>query len=106
MPPTAGALLADPPAIVAASVGNFALDIVERAATFGIQSVRVRRAVDPANSSAINGPLVGPTVTLTGDGQPVQFVPQQRDNTGHFLPHSHVQRHEDTGRTMSVGIAG
>jgi len=68
-PPAANAALVNPPAIVAASDGTYALDIVERTVTLGTQLVRVRSFVDPNNPYG-TAPLVGPTITLAGNTTP------------------------------------
>jgi FtsP/CotA-like multicopper oxidase with cupredoxin domain len=96
-PPAPSAPLANPPAIVAASDGSCALDIVERTVALGTQQVRVRAFVDPNNLSTIAAPLVGPTITLAGNTTPqtegnVQNVTVRLTNKLpiEVVPHQHA----------------
>jgi FtsP/CotA-like multicopper oxidase with cupredoxin domain len=63
----------NPPAITGANA-NYALDIVMRQANLGGQPIFVRAYIDPDNPPPPSAPLVGPTITLTGNGQPIQPV--------------------------------
>lgn len=71
--PAQGPAFANPPAI-SGSNGNYALNVAMRQATLGTQPVNVMAYIDANNPPSSGAPLVAPTITLTGNGLPVQQV--------------------------------
>jgi FtsP/CotA-like multicopper oxidase with cupredoxin domain len=68
-----GPAFANPPAI-SGSNGAYAIDVTMRQANLGTQPVNVMAYVDANNRPGTDAPLVAPTITITGNGQPVQPV--------------------------------
>lgn len=68
-----GPAFANPPTI-SGSNGAYALNVIKRQTTLGSQPVNVMAYVDANNPPGEGAPLVAPTITITGNGQPVQPV--------------------------------
>ena len=68
-----GPAFANPPTI-SGSNGNYALNVIMRQTTLGSQPVNVMAYVDANNPPVVGAYLVAPTITITGNGQPVQPV--------------------------------
>lgn len=71
--PAVGSAFANPPAISGTN-GNYALNVAMRQATLGAQPINVMSFIDANNPPSPSAPLVSPTITITGNGQPVQQV--------------------------------
>ena len=74
-----GSHFANPPPIVGTK-GDYALNVAMRQVNFNGQRISVQAYVDPNNFEQIVQPLVGPTITITGNGQPVQHVAVRLSN--------------------------
>ena len=80
IPPATPAPLAPPgpafanPPTISGSNGAYALNVIMRQTTLGSQPVNVMAYVDANNPPVAGAPLVAPTITITGNGQPVQPV--------------------------------
>jgi len=89
IPPATPAPLAPPgpafanPPTISGSNGAYALNVIMRQTTLGSQPVNVMAYVDANNPPAAGTYLVAPTITITGNGQPVQPVSVALTN---FLP--------------------
>ncbi len=70
---TAGPAFANPPAITGSN-GNYAINVGMLQTVLGGQTINVRAYTDANNPPPPNAPLVAPTITLAGNGQPVQNV--------------------------------
>ncbi len=68
-----GRAFANPPAI-SGSNGTYAIDVTMRQAILGSQPVNVMAYVDAHKPPVAGAYLVAPTITITGNGQPVQPV--------------------------------
>jgi FtsP/CotA-like multicopper oxidase with cupredoxin domain len=68
-----GPPFANPPTI-SGSNGKYALNVIMRQATLGSQPVNVMAYVDANHPPVAGAYLVAPTITITGNGQPVQPV--------------------------------
>jgi FtsP/CotA-like multicopper oxidase with cupredoxin domain len=86
-PNVASTPFTNPPHIRAASDGSYTLNIQERVVTVGGQQLRLQTYTDANNpddhgapGGALNRPPVGPTITLTGNGSPVQNVTLNLNN--------------------------
>lgn len=112
-PVSAGALV-NPPNIVAATDGSYSLTIEERVGSIGGQQVTVQTYIDANNpndkgnpGSPLNRPIVGPTITLTGNGSPVQNVTLHLTNllpAGTYWYHPH--KHGSVASQVANGMAG
>ena len=85
-----GSHFANPPPIVGKN-GDFALNVAMRQVNFNGQRISVQAYVDPNNFEQIVQPLVGPTITITGNGQPVQQVAVRLSNLLPKEPHAAPQ---------------
>jgi FtsP/CotA-like multicopper oxidase with cupredoxin domain len=80
-----GPAFANPP-VLSGTNGNYALNVAMVQTNLGPQVVNVRAFVDANNPAPTNAPLVAPTITLTGNGQPVQNVEIRLNNRLPILP--------------------
>ncbi len=81
-----GPAFANPPAI-SGSNGTYALNVTMRQAILGSQPVNVMAYVDANNPPGAGSYLVAPTITITGNGQPVQPVSVMLTNNLPAEPH-------------------
>lgn len=94
-PKAGGNPFINPNGIVAAADGSYTLEMAERQAILGLQHLKVQAYIDPNNpadtgsKAALNRPICGPTITLTGNGSPVQNVTVHLQNHLPVLPASH-----------------
>ena len=102
-PPTSSGAFANPPLIAAGADGGFALDVRMRQVNLGSQALNVRGYVDPNNPQGQNAPLVGPTITLSGNGQPVQNVAVRLNNRLPLPPARHGRGHSHAAHGTAGG---